>query len=149
MALGIGGIVSIGGGTSGGGGGGSTSGIIDINSQTGPSIVVNAVNGITVTTSTNLITINAAGLSGLIPSGINRPPPVVSYAQSFSNISSGIFTHNFNTKDLVVQVYEGDVANPNNQVLPDEIILENYDSVSILFNSPQTGRVVIQGPYNR
>jgi hypothetical protein len=149
MALGIGGIVSIGGGSSNGGGGGTTSGIIDINSQVGPSILVNSANGISVNTTANVITIDGASLSGLIPSGVNRPPPVVSYAQSFSNISSGLFHHNFNTKDLIVQIYEGQIISPNNQIIPDEVILENYDSLSIIFNTPQTGRVVVQGPYNR
>jgi|APGre2960657404_1045060.scaffolds.fasta_scaffold11981_4 hypothetical protein len=149
MALGIGGIVSIGGGSSGGGSGGSTSGILDINGQLGPSILISAVNGISISTAANVITVDASSLSGIIPSGINRPPPVVSYSASFSNISSGFFSHNFNTKDVVVQVYEGQIANPNNQILPDEVILENYDSISVIFNSPQTGRVVVQGPYNK
>jgi hypothetical protein len=66
MNIGVGGIVSLGGGSSGSSGSGS--GIQSINSQSGPTILINGVNGITVTAGGNILTINGASLSGLIGS---------------------------------------------------------------------------------
>ena len=116
-----------------GGGGGSSSGIQSINAQTGPAITINGVNGISITTTTNTITVNAAGISGV--------STLTKYYASFSSISSGLFTHNLGTEYVIVQVYDDQV--PRRQMLPNEIKIENSNEVSVLFNSPQTGRVVI------
>ncbi len=259
MSVGLGSIVSIGGGT-GGSGGGSGSGITSINSQTGPAILVNGVNGISVSTGGNVITINGASLSGLITaspgsgiteinsetgpaiqiSGINglvvtQPRPnlilldvsaisgvssdnhcytttftnvveqtfthglgtksiivqiqdtgdefitadaitaidinnvtvrfntlqsgrltvvscggsaaaasgVTKFAASFLGITSGLFVHGLNTRDVLVQIY--DASGPPRQLWPDDIILDTLDAVSLLFNVAQSGRVVIMG----
>lgn len=132
MSLGIGGIVSLGGGSSSGGG--STSGITSINSQTGPAIIIAGVNGITVTAGGNQILIDGAGASGTT-SGASK------FAASFSSISSGLFTHNLGTLDVIVQVY--DDGSPRRAMMPDDIVLENTNAISLIFNSPQSGRVVI------
>jgi hypothetical protein len=66
---------------------------------------------------------------------------VTKFAASFSSITSGIFTHGLNSLDVLVQLY--DDRTPRRQMFPDEIIVENSNQVSVLFNSPQSGRVVI------
>lgn len=134
MSLGVGGIVSVGGGT---GSGGASSGIQTINpgNNSGPTVTFQGVNGIQVTSpSTNLILIDGAGASG-VSSGTTK------FAASFSAITSGLFTHSLGTMDVIVQVY--DSGSPRLQLLPDQIRVENSNQVSVLFNRPQSGRVVI------
>jgi hypothetical protein len=133
MSLGIGGIVSVGGGT-GGGGSGSASGITEINGQIGPVITIVGVNGISVTVPvSNTILIDGVALSGT----------VTKYAASFAGITSGIFTHNLGTEDVIVQIYT--LAFPRMQMWPDKIKIENSNQVSVLYNSPQSGRIIIMG----
>lgn len=129
----IGGIVSLGGGTSGGGGG-STSGIQSINGQNGPAVSFTGVNGIVVTAAGNQIVIDGAGASGT-SGGTTK------FAASFSSISSGLFTHGFGTLDVIVQVYDN--GSPRKAIMPDDIIIENTTQISLIFNTPQSGRVVI------
>lgn len=128
----VGGIVSVGG--SSGGSSGSTSGIQTINpgGNSGPTVTITGVNGISVTGGGNQIVINGASLSGT----------VTKFASSFTAITSGLFTHNLNTLDVIVQVRDG-VSGGASVILPDAIIIENLNQVSVLFNTPQTGRVVI------
>ena len=128
----VGGIVSVG-GTSGGGSG-STSGIQSINGQTGPAVTIVGVNGIQVTAAGNQIVIDGAGASGT-SGGTTK------FAASFSSITSGIFTHGLSTLDVIVQVY--DDSAPRRAIMPDDIIVENTAQVSLIFNTPQSGRVVI------
>lgn len=128
MSIGVGGIVSLGGGSSGSSG--STSGIQSINSQTGPAISFTGVNGITITAGGNQIVVDGAGASG-----------VSKFAASFSSISSGLFTHSLGTLDVIVQVYDN--GSPRRALMPDDIIVENTTQISIIFNIPQSGRVVI------
>lgn len=133
MNIGIGGIVGLGGGSSSGGGG-STSGIQSINSQTGPAIIIAGVNGITVTAGGNQILIDGAGASGTTGGAAK-------FAASFSSISSGVFTHGLNTLDVLVQVFDNQT--PRRLLMPDDIIVDNVNQVSVIFNTPQTGRIVI------
>jgi len=176
MSLGIGGIVSLGGGT-GGSGGGSGSGIQSVNSQIGPAIAITGVNGINVTASANVITIDGAGASGTVGSassqsgviGVNGITVdqiggnfvvngaalsglisggvvslVASYSATFTNVTSGIFDHNLGTHETIVQVYDDSL--PPRVIFPDEVISENLNQIGVIFNRPQTGRVVIHAP---
>jgi hypothetical protein len=121
-------------------------GIGGINGQIGPHIDIKGVNGITVTVpSENCILVDGAGASGvsgggttIIQSGISTQ-----YAASFTNIVSGLFEHNFGTRDVIVQIY--DDGAPPSQIWPDRIIYDTLNAVSVLFNTPQSGRVVIVG----
>lgn len=155
----IGGIVSLGGGSSGSSG--SASGIQSINSQTGPAIVVTGVNGIIVTAGGNTVTIDGAALSGLVQphpqsgvvggNGIDvqqvggnfvvSSSGTAKFAASFSSIISGVFIHGFGTLDIIVQIYDNQV--PRRAIMPDQIIVDNINQVSIIFNRPQSGRVVV------
>ena len=132
MNIGTGGIVSVGGGS------GAASGIQTVNpgSNAGPTIGIQGVNGIEVTSpGANTILVDGAGASGVGGGGVSK------FAASFVSITSGVFTHNFGTLDVIAQVF---TAN-RHVMLPDNIIVENGDQVSILFNRPQSGRVVIIG----
>lgn len=135
MSLGMGTIISVGGGS--GGSGGSTSGITSLNGQTGPAVVITGVNGIDVTAAGNVIIVDGAGASGAGGGGSSK------FAASFISITSGLFTHSLNTRDVLIQVY--DASGPPRQITPDDIILDNLDQISLVFNVPQTGRVVIIG----
>lgn len=128
----VGGIVNVGG--SSGGGSGSTSGIQSINGQTGPAVVLVGVNGIAITAGGNQILIDGAGASGSSSS-------VSKFAAPFSSISSGLFTHNLGTTDVIVQVQND--ASPRRVMMPDKIIIENSNQISLIFNTPQSGRVVV------
>jgi len=133
MNIGVGGIVSVGGGT--GGGGGSSSGITTVNpgNSTGPIVEWQGVNGISVTSpSTNVVLIDGAGASGV-------GGTVSKFAQDFTNITSGVFTHSFGTLDVIIQVFD----TRRQVILPDTIIVENANEISLTFNRPQSGRVVV------
>lgn len=131
--VGVGNIISVG-GAGGGSGGGSLSGITSINGQTGPSIIIDGANGVSIVTGTNTITVSAASLSGTLPN---------KFAADFVGITSGQFQHNLGTRDVVVQVY--DDSSPPREILYDNLILDTLDAVSLLFNRPQNGRIVIIG----
>jgi len=128
----VGGIVSVGGGPSSGGSGGSGSGVI-------------GVNGITVHQIGGNYVVDGAGLSGLIsPNGAGSVATVSQYTESFSDTVSGYFQHNFNAGFVQVQIFDN--TPQANAIAPDKIILENRDAISVIFNEPQAGTVVIHGP---
>jgi len=152
--VGVGGIVSVG-SPRGSGGGGSGSGIQVLNGQIGPTVTLVGTSGIVISpVAPNIINIGyeASGVVGV--NGINVAQvngdfvidgaslsglSVSKFSASFSSITSGIFTHNFNTLDVIIQVFNTD----RHVMFPDNIIVENGDQISIRFNQPQSGRVVI------
>lgn len=153
--VGVGNIVSVGGfGSSGGGGGGS--GIQELNGQTGPVVTIVGTSGILVVpVAPNQINIGYAasgvlGVNGIDVqqidgnfvvdgSALSGVSSVSKFSQAFSSITSGTFTHNFNTVDVIVQVW----TDNNDWLLPDRIFIENGNQVSLFFNQPQSGRIVI------
>lgn len=159
MGLGVGSIVSVGGGTSSGGGG-SSSGIQTINGQVGPDVSLVGTSGIIIAgVSSNVINIgyDASGVVGVngidvqqvggdyIIDGAGASGAgggVTKFASSFTAVTSGLFTHNLGTEDVIVQVYNRQTPR-RSVIFPDEIVVENSNQVSILFNRPQSGRVVI------
>jgi len=132
MGLGVGSIVSVGGGSNTGSGGGSGITVINPGNNTGPTIVFQGGSGIQITSpSPNVILIEASGTQS----------SVTKFGASFVGITSGVFSHGLGTEDVIVQVYDDQV--PRRQMLPDEIRVENSNEVSVLFNRPQSGRIVI------
>ncbi len=98
------------------------------------------INNVTVrfnTFQSGRLTVLSCGGTALAASGVTK------FAASFLGITSGIFAHGLNTRDVLVQVY--DVSGPPRQILPDDVIIDTLDAVSLLFNVAQTGRVVIMG----
>ena len=161
--VGVGGIVSVGG--AGGSGGGSTSGIQSINGATGPAItfaqsgIINilrfgntisigaqqsgviGVNGIQVQQVGGNFVIDGAGASGA--GGSSSAAVGVQFSAPFTSITSGCFNHSLGSRDVVVQVRDDSL--PPRLIIPDAIIYDTLDKVSVLFNRPQTGRITIIG----
>lgn len=129
----LGGIISVAGG-GGGAGGGSSSGIYTINGEDGPSITINSPDGtVDITAQNDIISLSASGILSL-------------RAYTFSSITSGSFGHGLGTRDVLVQVYDN--SGPPQSVIPDEIRLDTLNDISLTFNYPVSGRVVIVGILN-
>ena len=60
-------------------------------------------------------------------------------ADSFTNQTSVTVTHNFNTRNILVAVYD----NSNNQIIPQNVNTTNLDQAVITFPSAVTGTVVV------
>ena len=164
--VGISNIVSVG-GSAGGGSVGAVSGIQFLNGQSGPSVIlvgtsgieispvfpnvinigftgdlaqsgVLGVNGIDVQQIGGNFVVDGASLSGLIPE-----PSLASgcYTESFNAITSGNFVHNLGTQNLLVQVIDN--HSPPRQIFTDGISYDTLDSISVLFNRPQSGKVIV------
>ena len=58
---------------------------------------------------------------------------------SFSNASSFTINHNFNSKNVLVSVYD----NNDSQIIPQEITLSDNDNVDITLSAAQSGFVVV------
>lgn len=136
--VGIGSIVSVG-GAGGGGGAGATSGITSINGATGPAITLAGVSGVSVVPSGNVILIGGESVGGT--GTVNK------YAANFVNLSSGVINHGLGTIDVIVQVRDNGVPGqrPPAELIPDLVVFDDPDNVSLVFNVPQTGRVVVLG----
>lgn len=67
------------------------------------------------------------------------------FAANFTNLTSGIFNHNLNTLDVIVQVRDTGIAGirPPAEIIPDLIVFDNVNNISLIFNKSQNGRVVI------
>jgi len=162
--VGVGNIVSVGG--VGGGGSGGGSGIQELNGQVGPVVTLIGTSGVVITpVAPNQINIGFAGslvqsgvfgingidvhqvdgnfvvdgaaLSGLIGSGSGSG----CYSASFGPTTSGRFEHNLSTRDVVVQILDDSL--PPQQLFPDRVLYDTPDAISVLFNRPQSGRIVI------
>lgn len=60
-------------------------------------------------------------------------------SSTFTDSSSITISHNFNTRNILVAVYD----NQNNQVLPQNVNTSNLDQVVITLSSAQSGTVVV------
>ena len=60
-------------------------------------------------------------------------------SDTFTSQTSVTVTHNFNTKNIIVAVYD----NQNNQIIPGNVNTSNLDQVVITFPSAQSGYVVV------
>lgn len=84
-----------------------------------------------------LTVVSCGGSTASANSGVTK------FTASFLGITSGMFTHGLNTRDVLVQIY--DDSGPPRKLMADDIILDTLDAVSLLFNTAQSGRVVIMG----
>tara|TARA_B100000902_G_scaffold101910_1_gene104245 strand:+ start:35 stop:2182 length:2148 start_codon:yes stop_codon:yes gene_type:complete len=60
-------------------------------------------------------------------------------SSTYTNSSSITVSHNFNTRNILVAVYD----NQNNQILPQNVNTSNLDQVVITLSSAQSGTVVV------
>ena len=67
------------------------------------------------------------------------------YRADFAGVTTFIASHNLNTEDIVVQVYQDDASTGNlpKQIVPDAITLNNLNDVQIDFAVATTGYVVV------
>ena len=82
------------------------------------------------------------GLSGLwnFPTGgFDRIPTC--YNETFTSANLWSATHNLNTRNVIVQVY--DDSGSRIQLIPDQILVTSANNVDVRFNIAQVGHVVI------
>lgn len=166
MGLGIGSIVSVG-GTGGSGSGSGGSGIQELNGQIGPTVTLIGTSGIVIeVTGTNEISIGISGIvntsqsgvvgvngitvhqvngnfvvDGIALSGQSGGSTLSCFEETFTSTTSGFFEHNLGTRSLVVQLTDDSL--PPRAILPDAIIFDTLNALSVLFNTPQTGAITI------
>ncbi|MCV0439802.1 MAG: hypothetical protein K5880_14335 [Hydrogenophaga sp.] len=113
-------------------------GIGSINGQIGPAIDVKGVNGVEVTVSAeNCLLVDGAGASGV--SGGGGSASGLCYAADFPAVTSTTITHNLGTTNVVVDVFDAS----DNKMIADGVSIVDLNSISLRFNSPQRGKVVI------
>ena len=64
--------------------------------------------------------------------------PISTVSDTFTSVTSYTVTHNFNTKEVIVSVYENDTL-----IFPSSINTPTVNTVTITFPEPVTGRVVV------
>lgn len=82
-----------------------------------------------------------SGLWGFPTNGFSNVPEC--FAQTFSPATSWTATHNLNTSDVSVMVF--DDSSPRVAIIPDSIAVTNANTVTIGFNVAQGGRIIIIG----
>jgi len=102
-------------------------------------------NGTTVQGSVSVV-----GASGVVVDIIGQVMTITagntllrSFAQTFVAATSWIVTHNLGTADVSVDVY--DSSSPRLAIIPDAIAITDTNTVTVTFNVPQAGRIIITG----
>ena len=75
---------------------------------------------------------------GHIVSGSVPVPQLSTVASTFSSTTSHTVTHNFNTKEVIVSVYENDSL-----IIPDTVTTDDVNNVTVTFPEAISGRVVV------
>ena len=76
---------------------------------------------------------------GHIVGGNAKIDQVTTVTDTFTNATSKVVTHNFNTRNILVSVYD----NQYNQIIPQSVNVANLNTVTITFNPATTGFVVV------
>jgi hypothetical protein len=119
-------------------GGANLTGAVDFTSTSGFVVIGDTAGASPVTWD-----VDVAALSGLwnFPTGgFDRIPTC--FNQSFSNSTSVTVTHNLNTLNVIVQVYDNS-SDPAIQITPDKVVATDVNTTTISFNVSQTGYVVV------
>lgn len=110
--------------------------------------IVNSLTDFNGTTSQGAITV--VGASGVYVDIIGQTMTITgaatsikSFAQTFVAAVTWTVTHNLNTADVTVDVY--DANTPRVAIIPDAIAITDVNTVTITFNVAQAGRAVITG----
>lgn len=104
----------------------------------GDVIVHNGTDNIRIAVGTNNQVLTADSAQA---SGVKWATPLQKIGQSFTSQTSVLVTHNFNTNDVIVQVYDGS----NQQIIPASVTATTVNSVTVTFDITATGRIVIIG----
>lgn len=76
---------------------------------------------------------------GHIVGGNAKIDQVTTVTDTFTNATSKVVTHNFNTRNILVSVYD----NEYNQIIPQSVNVANLNTVTVTFNPATTGFVVV------
>lgn len=76
---------------------------------------------------------------GHIVGGNAKIDQVTTVTDTFTNATTKIVTHNFNTRNILVSVYD----NEYNQIIPQSVNVANLNTVTVTFNPATTGFVVV------
>jgi hypothetical protein len=90
-----------------------------------------------------LWSLDTAGVSGLFkfPSlGFPTQIPAC-HAETFTAATTWTITHNLNSSDPIVMVY--DASSPRLQIFPDDVAITSANVVTVTFNVAQAGRAVV------
>lgn len=101
---------------------------------------------VTASTNNTITTVLSASLSGRVVvtkgghiiTGSTRVVETSTVTEDFTNQSEVIVAHNFNTKNILVSVYEGDEL-----IIPSSVSTNTLNTVRVRFDSNYTGRVVV------
>ena len=94
-----------------------------------------ATGGITGSAFTGSFTGDGSGLSNVSATVTEQ----VTVIDTFTSVTSSTVTHTFDTKNVIVQVYD----NSDNLVIPQSITTSTTSSVDIVFDSITSGRVIV------
>ena len=100
--------------------------------------VISSLSNQTVNFGTGDITANSFSGDGSSLTGITVSQ-AATVADTFTNQTSVTVTHNFNTRNILVAVYD----NTNNQIIPQNVNTSNLNQAVITFPSAVTGTVVV------
>ncbi len=123
------------------------SGLWDFPTQGFNGRVVNALTDFNGTETQGVV--NVVGASGIVVDIIGQTmtigPAANQIAQCiedpFTSVSTHTVTHNFGTTAVIVQVRDSN----DNVLIPDTIVIDDTNSVTVTFNGSRTGNVVIIG----
>jgi len=76
---------------------------------------------------------------GHIVGGNAKIDQVTTITDTFTNATTKVVTHNFNTRNILVSVYD----NEYNQIIPQSVNVANLNTVTVTFNPATTGFVVV------
>jgi hypothetical protein len=87
-------------------------------------------------------TLGLSGLWGFPAQGFDLIPTC--YNETFGSLTTWTVTHNLNTTNVIVQVYDSNAA----QLFPDSITATDANTVTVTFNIAQAGDVVVMACEN-
>jgi hypothetical protein len=97
------------------------------------------LNNVTITFNQLSTGIVVVAKGGHIVGGNARIDQVTTVTDTFINATSKVVTHNFNTRNVLVSVYD----NQYNQIIPETVNVANVNNVSVTFTQQSSGFVVV------
>jgi hypothetical protein len=116
-------------------------GVYDDNDNQIIPATVNLTDNNNVTITFNQLTTGTVVVAkgGHIVGGNAKIDQVTTVTDTFTNATSKVVTHNFNTRNILVSVYD----NQYNQIIPQSVNVANLNTVTVTFNPATTGFVVV------
>lgn len=116
-------------------------GVYDDNDNQIIPATVNLTDNNNVTITFNQLTTGTVVVAkgGHIVGGNAKIDQVTTVTDTFTNVTSKVVTHNFNTRNILVSVYD----NQYNQIIPQSVNVANLNTVTVTFNPATTGFVVV------